>query len=493
MKTMHPSIRRRLLTMLIGVILVVWLIVVLLVHRAAQHEVEEVFDADMARSARILLALLRHEAEEERELTEKAGDVRAELGEAGLRAYPGLARILRETAEDEARERIELTLAAQDAGRPYQAGLMFIARQADGSVLMSDRNAPDIPAGTDGYRVVSMDGDDWRLYAITDQGTGLHVQVGERLAFRAELVRYITGNTLMPLLVALPVLGILIWMVVGRALAPLQRVAREVSLRAADVLDPIDDDGSPHEIRSLLHALNKLFGRVRSAIQRERQFTADAAHELRTPLAALKTHLQVARAQSREPATREFLDQALSGVDRATHSVEQLLQLARADAEQTRVLVGSTVRLFDVAATVVAAMSQHAYERDIDLGIDAVDEDVIVRGDPAALQVLVRNLVDNAVRYTPVGGTVTVSLGSSLDGPWLEVADNGAGVPENERVRIFDRFHRGSEKQAQGATGSGLGLSIVQRIADLHTAQISLGEGLSGRGLAVRLRFPPPG
>lgn len=261
-------------------------------------------------------------------------------------------------------------------------------------------------------------------------------------------------------------------------------------MRAPDALDPIGDVDMPQEIHSLLIALNQLFGRVRSAIRRERQFTADAAHELRTPLAALKAHLQVARAQSREPSTRASLDQALEGVDRATHSVEQLLTLARADAEQTKALVNAPVNLRDVVVGVVSSLSQQAFDRDIDLGVDAT-EDASVRGDAKALHLMLRNLVDNAVRYTPMGGIVTVCVGSGPDGAWVEVVDDGIGVAIEEREKIFNRFHRGASERAIGTNGSGLGLSIVKQIADLHGARIALGEGLNGKGLGVKVTFAP--
>jgi two-component system sensor histidine kinase QseC len=487
----NPSLRRRLLVMLLSTILTVWVVVLVLVYSTAQHEVEEVFDADMARSARILQTLLLHEIREEREVLSKVREVRQELGEEAMRSYPRLRRILREAVEEEDRERVELVAMAQDAGRPSRTGLTFIARHGDGNMMTSDPTAASFPKVPDGYSGLRLRGEAWRVYSLTDAETGLSVQVGEREAFRAGLVRHITRNTLMPLLVALPVLGIAVWILVGRALLPLQRVAHEVSIRAPDALEPIDDIGTPHEVHSLLAALNKLFGRVGAAIRRERQFTSDAAHELRTPLAALKTHLQVAHNQSEEHGTRDHLEQALSGVDRATHSLEQLLQLARAGAEETRALLDASVDLREVAVGVVSALSQLAFERGIDLGIDAPTA-VKARGDGDALQVLLRNLVDNALRYTPGGGTVTVSVGLDDEGPWLDVADDGPGVSAEERERIFGRFHRGPEEQAKGSSGSGLGLSIVQRIADLHDARITLGDGRGGRGLAVHILFPPP-
>lgn len=484
----HPSIRRRLLVLLISAIMLVWAVVLVLVYRSAQHEVEEVFDADLARSARILQALLLHEVEEERETAQDVREIMEELGEQGMASYPLLTRKLREYLQEEAQEKLELASVAGEVGHRYGSGLAFVARYADGTVMLRDRAVPDIPMGPDGYADVRLGNEAWRIFSLTDPETGFVVQVGEREAFRAELVRYITRNTLMPLLLALPVLAMLIWAAVGQALKPLERVAQEVSMRAADAMDPIDDLNTPHEIHSLLAALNKLFGRVRLAIRRERQFTADAAHELRTPLAALKAHLQVARKQTREASTQHSLDQALEGVERATHSVEQMLLLARADAGQGPAMADSKVDLRDIAIWAVSALSQQAFERDIDLGIDA-PHSALVHGDAGALQIMLRNLVDNAVRYTPVGGTVTVAVGGDADAAWIEVLDNGAGIPAGQRERIFDRFHRGPDEQALGVSGSGLGLSIVRRIAELHGARIALGKGLHGRGLGVRVSF----
>jgi two-component system sensor histidine kinase QseC len=485
-----PSIRRRLLGMLISAILLVWFVVLVLVYRAAEHEVREVFDADLQRSARILQALLRHEAEEEQETADKIKRAMQELGQEGLRAYPLLGEMLRDQGAEEARERIELAALVQEAGHRYGAGLVFVARYADGSTMLRDASAPDVPLLEDGYADVPLADDVWRIFSLRDRQTGLVVQVGERLAFRSELVGYITRNTLMPLLLALPVIALLIGVLVGRALRPLQRVAEEVSARAADALDPIDDSGAPREIRGLVEALNKLFWRVRSAMQRERRFTADAAHELRTPLAALKTHLQVAQACS-DPAIRDSLDQAVTGVDRAAHSIEQLLLLARADADKTKVLVDAPVDLRELALWAVSTFSQQAIEQDIDLGMDA-PLPIKVRGDAGALQVVLRNLVDNALRYTPRGGTVTLAVGSGqeTETAWLQVADDGPGVAPEEREKVFQRFHRGAGEQAAGVVGSGLGLSIVQRIADLHGARIVLHDGLNGRGLTVRIEFP---
>lgn len=483
-----PSVRRRLLSALVSTILLVWVVVVVLVYRAAQHEVEEVFDADLARSARILQTLLLHEVDEEKETGAKVRAAVEELGEAGLARYPGLAANLRQYTAEEIRERLELVRTAQQAGNRYGAGLVFVARYADGSIMVQETHAPQLPLTVPGYVDLVLGGQDWRVYRLVDQQTGFNVQVGERQAFRDELVRYITGNTLMPLLLALPILALMIWIVVGRAMLPMRRLTEQVSMRAPGALEPIAEGDAPREIFSLVSELNKLFGRVSATIERERRFTADAAHELRTPLAALKAHLQVAQTRAPDPLTGDSIARALDGVDRATHTVEQLLQLARADAGQERSVPAAQVDLRQLAIDGVSQLSQLAIDHDIDLGIEA-DAPVVVDGDRDALAVLLRNLIDNAIRYTPAGGWVTVSVGREGDAAWARVADNGPGIRPADEALVFNRFHRGGGEQAAGTTGSGIGLSIVQRIAELHGARISLGKGPTGSGLRVTVLF----
>jgi two-component system sensor histidine kinase QseC len=477
-----------LLGALIGTVLLVWLVVVYLVYQAAQHEVREVFDADLARSAGTLQTLLLHEAEEEMETAANVREVVEELGSEGLARYPRLATILRTLLEEEGKERLKLIDRTEPAGNEYGAGLVLIARYRDGNIMLRDANAPDLPPTSPGFSDVEAGGRGWRVYQLFDPASGLSVQVGERRAFRTELVRNITRNTMMPLLAALPILALLVWFIVGNVLAPLQRVARAVSGRAPDAVEPIDEQDAPREIQGLVQALNRLFNRVGKALARERQFTADAAHELRTPLAALKTHLQVARSASLVDEANASIGQALVGVDRATHTVEQLLLLARADSEQARRKISAEVDLRELARDSVASSSQLAVDRGIDLGIEDA-EPVVTRGDPNALRIMLRNLVDNALRYTPGGGVVTVAVGNAEDHVWLRVSDSGPGIAPENRERVFHRFHRGEEAQAAGIVGSGLGLSIVQRIVDLHHARIELGSGIDGGGLGVTVRF----
>ncbi|MBV8307751.1 MAG: hypothetical protein JO274_09760, partial [Gammaproteobacteria bacterium] len=253
-----------------------------------------------------------------------------------------------------------------------------------------------------------------------------------------------------------------------------------------NALDALPPEQLPDEVQPLVLALNDLLGRLRGALERERAFMADAAHELRTPLTAL--HLQMgmlARAGSeteREAAMRTLS----SGIERAIHLVEQMLALARQQPRTDAPHV--PVRIDELARETVTELVPLADAGSIDLGV-AATQPIAVSGDPEALGTLLRNLVDNAVRYTPPGGRVDVSVGGAPEAPRLLVTDDGPGIPVEERVRVFDRFYR---RAGTVQPGSGLGLAIVKAIADAHGATLSLGDGPSGKGLAVTVSFPPP-
>jgi two-component system OmpR family sensor kinase len=240
----------------------------------------------------------------------------------------------------------------------------------------------------------------------------------------------------------------------------------------------------PDEVQPLVRALNDLLGRLRAALERERAFMADAAHELRTPLTAL--HLQMGMlARASSEAERDAAMTTLSaGVQRAIRLVEQMLALARQEPRPGRHT--APVRLDELAREIVAELVPLADAGRIDLGI-AASQPVTVAGETDALRTLLRNLIDNAVRYTPAGGRVDVTIESPAGDPRLSVADDGPGIPVEERARVFDRFYR---RAGTTPTGSGLGLAIVKAIADAHGATVSLGAGPAGKGLTVTVSFP---
>lgn len=242
---------------------------------------------------------------------------------------------------------------------------------------------------------------------------------------------------------------------------------------------------APQEVRPLLDALNQLLTRVRSALQRERTFTADAAHELRTPLAAIRTTAQVLGDATGPEDIKSSVQDLLEGVDRSSRVVDQLLLMARMDSRHPGEM--SEVDLEPVVLGEYEAQRRYAQVRGVALEIDV--RPTRVRGNADRLRILLRNLVDNALRYTPTGGTVRVACGPGSAGPEMTVSDSGVGIPVEVRDRVFERFFR---VIGNDATGSGLGLSIVQRIAEDHGARIEMRDGLAGAGITFAVIFPDP-
>jgi len=298
-----------------------------------------------------------------------------------------------------------------------------------------------------------------------------------------ELAEHLLLTMLTPLLIGLPVLGAWIWFITWRGLRPLNAIATEVGQRAPERLGPVSPPSAPREVRPLIEALNALFFRVDQAMERERAFTADAAHELRTPLAALATQAQVA-ARAADAAERDHaLDQLIQVSTRASRLVDQLLTLARLDPAARSPL--APLRLDELAAAECADHGATAVDKQLDLEL-AAPAAVSLTGHADLLRVLLRNLLDNAIRYTPPGGRIRVAVQATPAGSVLTVSDSGPGIPVAQRAAALQRFHR---LAGQDVEGSGLGLSIVARIAELHNAQLTLGDGIGAPGLAVTVTF----
>ena len=339
----------------------------------------------------------------------------------------------------------------------------------------------------------TVDGDDgpWRVFSTL--AGGQVVQVAQPMRVRAELAASMALRTVAPLLAVVPFLALLVWYTIGRGLRPLDRVAAAVGQRTPAQLDPLEDRRLPREVEPLVEALNGLLARLRHALDAQRAFIADAAHELRTPLTAVHLQAQLAERATSDDERHAALTQMKTGLNRATHLVEQLLTLAREEpgmAQSPR----APVNLAALAASVVRDFVPLAAARDIDLGLTepaAGVPPVVVDGDAAGLRTLLGNLVDNAIRYTPIGGRIDVAVERVGGRPLLSVRDSGPGIRVAERARVFDRFYRAPE--AAVTSGSGLGLAIVRRIADRHDADVTLGPGLggpAGEGLGVTVSFP---
>jgi two-component system OmpR family sensor kinase len=336
-----------------------------------------------------------------------------------------------------------------------------------------------------GFTTVDTKSGAWRVFSTLADGQV--VQVAQPMSARRELATSMALRTVVPLLIALPVLALLIWLTIARGLAPLDRVAAAVEKRSSALLEPLSESGLPREVQPLVGALNGLLGRLRLALDAQRSFIADAAHELRTPLTAVHLQAQLAERATDDGERRAALADLKGGLERATRLVEQLLTLAREEPGVADRL-SAPIDLPALARAVVAELAPLAAAKRIDLGLNA-DPGVQTRGDADAIATLLSNLVDNALRYTPQDGRVDVGVAMDAGRATLSVRDSGPGIAEADRQRVFDRFVRGS-LAAGVVRGSGLGLSIVKRIAERHGADIAVGSGLDGAGAGITVRFP---
>lgn len=357
-----------------------------------------------------------------------------------------------------------------------------------------------------GFNTIATEAGQWRVFSML-AGQQV-VQVAQPMSVRTALAASMALRTIVPLLAVMPFLAIVVWFAIARALRPLDRLAFAVGTRSLRVLEPLPEAGLPREVMPLVHALNALLDRLDRALDAQRTFIADAAHELRTPLTAVHLQAQLAQRASTEDDRHAAFGELTAGLDRATHLVEQLLTLAREEPGLAERPI-APVELGELARSVVGEHAALAASRHIDLGFargSNVDQRVVITGDATGLHTLLSNLVDNALRYTPAGGRVDVSVGYGDGGrdTTLSVCDSGPGIAPAEYPRVFDRFYRSPDASAPG---SGLGLAIVRRIADRHGATIELGRGIGrsaggaafdardgaevkGSGLGITVRFP---
>lgn len=337
-----------------------------------------------------------------------------------------------------------------------------------------------------GFSTVATPRGEWRVFN-TLAGNNI-VQVSQPLRARNELAAQLALRTMLPLVIMLPVLIGLVWLTVSRGLRPLNALAEALNRRSEDALELLPVSNVPEEVTPLVTALNDLLARLHGALDVQKSFIADAAHELRTPLTAVRLQIQVAeRAATPEERAAAFA-QLKAGAERAGRLVQQLLTLARSEPEAAGRPM-TAVDLTQTARDVVAEHAAIAQAKGVELGLSA-REPVRVSGDADALRTLLSNLVGNAVHYTPAGGSVDVAVTAESGQPTSTVTDTGPGIPPAERARVFDRFYRRQDESA--AEGAGLGLAIVQRIAQRHGADVELQDGADARGLKVVVKFPAP-
>ncbi len=436
------SLQGRLLVLVLGLVTAVWLATAVMTWFDVRHELDELLDSHLAQAAALLVVQQLREVEDD----DRAVDA------------PSLHRYA-----------------------PKVAFQIF----HDGRLALRSANAPGAPMielgerFRSGFRTVQIDGTAWRVFAAHGGERDVQVYVGEQVESRLSILWAVLRSTLWPMAVALPLLALAVWWAVYRGVAPLRRLGHTLARRRPQALDPVVVDRAPTEMAPMVDALNGLFERIGALMESERRFTADAAHELRTPIAAIRAQAQVALAEKGDEARRHALSATLEGCDRATRLVEQLLMLSRLEAG-TAPATGP-VELGALVRRVVAEVAPQALHKGQTIEVDAAAS-CEVRGDATLLAVLVRNLVDNAIRYCPANATVKIEVAGDDRRPQLKIEDTGPGMTEQDAKRLGERFFR---VLGSGQSGSGLGWSIVRRIAAVHGAEVRVGRSRSLGGLEV--------
>lgn len=442
-----PSLQGQLLAWVLGLVVLVWLLTAAVTWFDARHELDELLDSHLAQAAALLVVQQSHEfGDEDREVDDT----------------PTLHRYAPKAAFQVFHEG-RLTLRSANA--PMAA--MF--EPVDGNRL--------------GFRTVSFGGSTWRVFGASGAERDVQVFVGEQLASRNEILFAVLRSTMWPMMAALPALALAVWWAVRRGVLPLRRLSRVLGERSPQALRPVVIEGAPAELVPALDALNGLLQRIAELVESERRFTADAAHELRTPIAAIRTQAQVAMGEADEGQRRHALQATLSGCDRATRLVEQLLTLARLEAAASPQL--AELDLGDLVRRVVAELAPQAIQKLQEISLDAIDG-CVVNGDATLLAVLVRNLVDNAIRYSPAHAVVKIAVTKPPGRVLLQVDDSGPGLNPDELKRMGERFFR---VIGTGEEGSGLGWSIVRRIAAALRAGVRVGRSKLLGGLAVEVEW----
>lgn len=461
---MKISLRHRLLKILILLLVVMGSITIWSSYQDAADEVQELFDAELARSARLILAL------------SQSGFANINLEQ--LQTYLQENRLIEANAANAEQELLD--------GHPYELKIMFQVFNERQELILKTDNAPATTLSDllTGYTDIEWNGNLWRTFVVWNRMMEYKIVVAESYEVRSELIDKIVFKLLIPFLIMLPLLAWLMWWAIGQGLKPLKAVTRRVAQLDEKHLDPLQVERVPEEIQPLVAALNKLFERLRTSFENERRFSADAAHELRTPLAALRTHVQLLQADTAIEKHRDSLVKIMQAVDRAAHVVDQLMNLVKYD-EGSMVPELRMLDLRKLTTQVVADLIPFALEKDIEVSVAEFD-DSQVYGDEAALGMLVRNLVDNAIRYTQAGGKVDVSFRRAANSLSLYVQDNGPGIEDGQYEKVFERFHRG---EGHVLSGCGIGMAIVKEIAQLHMAEIILKKSVYASGLNVEVRF----
>ncbi|MGE5621440.1 MAG: ATP-binding protein [Candidatus Bathyarchaeota archaeon] len=445
------SLRTRLVAGIVALLSVLWALAAVWFFLDLRSELRDVLDARLAASARMVQGLIER------------GD---------LRLPPPTAQPAAPSA------------ASPLPALPADLSCQLWTRQ--GRLITASRGAPAVAAGAipDGYSNRTVAGESWRVYALTDAASGVRILTSERRGLRIALVRDLATAVSAPFLLVLPAMVFLVWLVVRRALGPLERLRRSIQARAPEALEAIPERDIPPEVGPLVAAINGLFARLSGVLERERRFTGDAAHELRTPLAGIKTQLQIARA-AEGPIRERALAQAEAGLDRMSRLVEQMLLLSRLEAQPPSGSEPGTCDPVAETRAVFQDLQNAAGQRGVTLTLAGEPGGATLP--PSMLHAVLRNLVENAVRHAAKGGQVMVEVERGPAGVEMRVIDDGPGIPPEELSQVTRRFYRTA---ATDGPGTGLGLAIVTAIAQRYGLGLSLENRREATGLIARLQIP---
>lgn len=449
----NSTLTRRLFFRIAPVVAATIALIAVFAFDSATREINRIYDAQLVDDADVLLALLRHSLEN------PAGQGPREIPDIDFTAS---------------------TVFSQDAD-DFGDAHMFRA-WVNGHIAVYSNNAfqEDVPQQKAGFTTLAHHGDMWRIYSTPLPGTAIVMDVGEKVAVRETLVANILLNLFFPLVALVPIIGFLIWLGINNGLSTIRGLVGQIRSRSPDDLSAIPVDGLPRDLLPLGNSINHLLDKLAHSLTLERRFSDLAAHQLRTPQAGMKLLLQLLDRADSEDERRAIISDLVLSNEHAMHLIEQLLRLARLSHHAIEL---SPVNLYNLAASVLAQFGNVINDRQMDVSLEG-DEHAQAKTDQLLLAMMISNLVDNAIKYTPVGGRIAVIVSSEKEFCRLSIRDSGPGIPSDHYDAVFQRFYRLNTLQSEG---SGLGLAIVADIADRLSATITLATPDWGKGLQVDL------
>jgi two-component system sensor histidine kinase QseC len=454
----NSTLARKLFLRIAPVVAVAIVVIGVFAFNSATREIDNIYDAQMINDANVMWGLLRHRLEDPaRQGSQKIGDIDFNM---------------------------DNQLALNEDADDYADAHMVRAWVGDRIAVYSSEAFPsDVPPRPVGFSDLSYRGEKWRIYSLAIPSTSIVLEVGQKDDLRATLVANILLNLFFPLLILVPIIAALIWIGINSSLSTIHDLVRQIRTRSPDDLSAIPVEPLSRDLLPLGRSINQLLVKLGNSLTLERRFSDLAAHQLRTPQASVKLLLQMLQNADDEAERRQLISALVESNDRASHLIEQLLRLARVSHHPLRV---GKVPLYHMTASVLAEFGTLINSRNLDVSLEG-EEDVEVQTDGAAVRTVIINLIDNAVKYSVVGGRVAVVVAREDDTCRLSISDTGPGIPPEERSSVFQRFYRVETLQTEG---SGLGLAIVADIAERLSIKIDMGTPDWGTGLKVDLHIP---